>query len=63
MERLFTTYTIESSGIPEEDSIDDYVIGLWFQQNKDLSLTAYMPIACEDIAENLGDVHKQRFTD
>ena len=42
MERLFTTYVIEvTEDLPVGDSIEDYMVGLWFQKNTDQSLTAY----------------------
>ena len=30
-ERFFMTYSLESLEVPAEDSIDDYMVGIWFQ--------------------------------
>jgi hypothetical protein len=49
---LFTTYTLTSTSTEiTPENINDYMIGLWFQQNTDMSLTAYMPIPCVDVQE------------
>ena len=48
MERLFSTYKIEStSSSLDGKNLADYMVGLWFQQNANNTLTPYMPIKCE----------------
>ena len=53
LERLFSTYKIFSldETITAANNTEDYMIGIWFQQNDDQSLKAYLPIPCEQVEE------------
>ena len=51
---LFTTYALESD-VVSQDVINNYVTGIWLQQNTDLSLTPYFPVACSSLESILAD--------
>ena len=52
-ERFYTTYSLNSTKVPEGDNINDYMVGLWFQVNEDQSLTVYQGLACEKLYDEI----------
>ena len=60
-ERLFTTYSLASTQVPEGDNINDYMVGLWFQQNEDQTLTVYQGVECETLYDEVKVERKELY--
>mmetsp|Transcript_44571 Transcript_44571/g.59144 ORF Transcript_44571/g.59144 Transcript_44571/m.59144 type:complete len:109 (-) Transcript_44571:392-718(-) len=51
-QKLFLAYKLMTNNKAiTQETINNYVVGLWFQSNNDGTVTPYMPILCQDAPE------------